>query len=98
MISFSYFSFSVSDVAGIEYRLDGQDQIVPESEVMPNPRPYYEMEDWQFECPALVFFYLPDKRSDLYDCVKALSDLEFGVNTQCIVQETCSRQKRGLEQ
>ena len=63
-----------------------------------DPQPLYELELWQVECPALVFFYLPEKETMAYDCVKFLSDVFFGINTQCFVHKTLTNQKRGPQQ
>jgi hypothetical protein len=39
------------------------------------------------ELPSIVFFILPDKKSEYYDVIKKLSHYEFGVQTQCIIAE-----------
>jgi hypothetical protein len=88
----------VSEIAGIGYSVKDFPDIILDREAEPDPSPVYPLEDWQFVCPSLVFFYLPDKDTKMYDCVKVLSDLEFGINTQCIVQNKVCEQKRGVDQ
>ena len=87
----------VSEIAGIGYSMKGLD-VISDRMAEPDPSPVYPLEDWQFVCPSLVFFYLPEKRTDMYNCVKMLSDIEFGINTQCIVQNNVCAQKRGVDQ
>ena len=81
----------VDDIGEVGYKVLSGDQV--ETIVFDeNPTPLYELQHWQYECPALIFVYLPENRTDLYDCVKLMCDLEFGINSQCIVQETAKRQ------
>ena len=83
----------VSDCTPFGYELPQWDYIIPSDMPHRHQPPVYPLEDWQFECPAMVFVYLPNKRTDIYDCVKMLSDLEFGISSQCIVQSTVQKQQ-----
>jgi hypothetical protein len=78
--------------------LDFDNFIAAEDEAMPNPRPAFELEDWQIECPAIVFVYAADNSTAQYDCVKMFSDFQFGVQCQYIVQEKCAAQGRRIGQ
>jgi hypothetical protein len=69
-----------------------QESFIFETEAMPNPEPVYKLEDWQIECPAIVFVYASDNKSDQYNFMKMLSDFHFGVQSQYIVQANCSKQ------
>jgi hypothetical protein len=90
---------SMSDIDCVGYKNNEKNCIYRDREAEPNPQPIFMLEDWQYECPALVFVYLPEKkRTDLYDYVKLLSDVQFGINSQCMVQETCSSQGRRIRQ
>lgn len=90
----------VNEIKAIGYRICDGDGNVRDDGIMAtlnevaNATPLNPVEPWQYQCPSIVFFYIPEKRTDIYDCIKALSDLEFGINTQCMVQETCNRQNR----
>jgi hypothetical protein len=68
--------------------------LIAETDVKANPDPLWPLQESQIECPAMVIFYIPEKRTDLYDCIKMISDIELGISTQVIVQKTCSGQKR----
>ena len=79
---------------GYELRLEDNSVItVLASEANPNPEPIFPLESWQYQCPSIVFFYITKKETHTYDCIKALSDLEYGINTQVIVQKTYKAQK-----
>jgi hypothetical protein len=68
--------------------------LIAETDVNPNPEPLWPLKESQVECPAMIIFYIPEKRTDIYDCIKMISDIELGISTQVIVQKTCSGQKR----
>ena len=49
------------------------------------------------ECPAVVFIYLPERKTDTYHFVKMLASYFHGVPSQCLVQQTYIRQKSPLQ-
>jgi len=57
------------------------------------PRPDLILGSWQIQCPSIVFFYLPDDSKDVYNCIKMIGDIEFGINTQCMVQQKCQKNR-----
>jgi hypothetical protein len=74
------------------FKVSGWNQIIAMSDVAEYSF-YNAVENWQIECPAMIFCFLPDVDTTLYNCVKAVCDLMIGTNTQCIVQATAARQK-----
>lgn len=68
----------------------------PSEEFDPVPVPIKDLviEKWQIQVPSIVFFFLPDDSKDVYDRIKMLSDIEFGVNTQCLVQQSNKRMEQ----
>jgi hypothetical protein len=86
------------EVQEIGWKLVDIDTFALETEIMPNPDPLYKLEEWQIECPAIVFVYAADNKSDQYDFMKMLSDFHFGVQSQYIVQAKCSKQGNRIGQ
>lgn len=88
-----------SEVAGdvpvqsLGYKVPNWNPIIQESEIS-DKKLYNAVDDWQLECPAMLFVYLPEKETGSYNCVKSICDLFIGGNTQCIVQKTASGQKQ----
>lgn len=74
------------------FRVEGYPAVIQENDISAT-KFYFKVEEWQIECPAMIFCYLPDDDKSFYDCVKTMGDLELGVATQCIVQETATKQK-----
>lgn len=64
---------------------------VPEERIV-NREPCIQAEDWQIECPAMIFIYLPKKEAESYNLVKMFAHFVFGVQSQCIVSETFKKQ------
>jgi hypothetical protein len=78
--------FKVDGIQEIGYRfVDDPREVMPESCASPDPRPRFPLEDWQVEFLSIVFFIIPERKTDIYDRIKMLSDIEFRVNTQVIV-------------
>ena len=75
------------------YKVPNWNPIIQESEIS-DKKLYNAIDDWQLECPAMLFVYLPEKETGSYNCVKSICDLFIGGNTQCIVQKTASAQKQ----
>jgi len=56
-------------------------------------RPVTIAEDWQIECPSVVFCQLPDDGAGRYNLIKLMSNFEFGVQSQCFLGSKFSQQK-----
>jgi hypothetical protein len=91
--------FEVDDVQEVGYRfIDTPNVVHPESVALPDPVPAFPLPYSSIELPAVVFFHLSERRTDIYNCIKMLSDIKFGVNTQVIVQEKYGAQGDRLGQ
>lgn len=81
------------------FRTQGWDAIITCDEIA-DIKPIVDVEDpeRQIECPSMIFCYLPDTGTRLYENVKTICDFYPGVNSQCIVQAKVRSQTRGTEQ
>lgn len=83
-------------IDGFGFKTEGWDQIIQPSEVS-DMKAIEPIEHWQIECPAMIFLYLPENGTTVYNCAKTICDLQVGVNSQMIVQATAAKQ-RSLDQ
>lgn len=80
-------------VQSVGYKVPNWNPIIQSSEIS-DMKLYNAIDEWQLECPSILFCYLPEKETGPYNCVKSICDLFIGGNTQCIVQKTASAQKQ----
>lgn len=76
-----------------QYGFELQDgQLVHDREVQ-NTKSLVTVQREKIECPSIVFVRLQNDNSEVYNFVKLLSNLEFGVQSQCFVQTKYSSQR-----
>lgn len=50
------------------------------------------LNDWQIECPSMVFCYISDVDTAMYNLLKTICDISVGLNSQIIVKARASSQ------
>jgi hypothetical protein len=77
-----------SEVTAICFKITGREALVYESEIQPDPKPLYALDqDSQIACPDIVFVYLNEEaEKHLYELIKSMSHIyhKSGAVSQCI--------------
>jgi hypothetical protein len=53
---------------------------------------YSPLSDWQIECPSMIFCYISEVDTALYNLLKTVCDISVGLNSQILVKAKASAQ------
>jgi hypothetical protein len=55
--------------------------------------PIVVVEEWQLECPSIIFVRLKDDNAQVYNFIKLMSNIMNGVQSQCFVSSKYESQR-----